>query len=502
MASFKNRGQLPRLKRETRSQRGLMSLLRRNRMPQLNSGYYTTSTRRSRSGLIWGLAAAGLALLILVLAAPVWLPAVRWVLPDRYIMAYAPENVQLMIFDIDPDRQVPTPEVADTGAADSLIEGIAEQPTATPPIAVPGGAEATPAIARPADSTYGYVQPTAVAIAPTPTVTPAAAAAVDPRAVDHDNVADLSQVDELLTGFTFYQQTGSNNCGPASFSTMISYWGVDVSMSEARAFLKPNPDDPNVRTDEMVKLAESLGYHMLVRDNGTRETLKKFILAGYPVMIETGYDPEPETYGWMSHFLTLVGFSERTKEFIAMDTYRRPNWSYPYEEIETYWRQFNRRYLIAYRPDQAAAVASIIGEDMDDTTMWTSSMHQAQSELSVDREDPFAWFNLGTSLTHLGRYEDAALAFDEARQIGLPGRFLWYQFTPFEAYLQAGRYEDVETLADSVLSQIATEEPFYYKGMAYLAQGDEEEAARQFRMALRYNSHYDAAQNALAGLEE
>lgn len=447
---------------------------------------------------MWGAAAGVLALLILVLTASVWLPAIRRVVPDRYIMAYAPERLQLIIFDIDPDRQVPTPELPeDSSAAAGLLGDFAPLPTHTPTPTLP---PMTPVPVTP--GVTGYLQPTAVPIAPTPTVTPAAAAAVDARAVDRENKADLSHVDALLTGFNFQQQTGANNCGPASFATMISYWGIDIRMEEARGFLKPNPDDPNVRPDEMVKYAETLGYHMIVRDNGTREVLKKFILAGYPVMIETGYDPEPETYGWMSHFLTLVGFSEQTQEFIAMDTYRRPNWSYPYEEIDHFWRQFNRRYLVAYRPDQAVAVASIIGENMDDTTMWTNAMRTAQSELSLDREDPFAWFNLGTSLTGLARYEDATLAFDEARKLGLPGRFLWYQFSPLEAYLQAGRYEDVNTLADAVLAQIPTEEPFYYKGMALLAQGEKAEAAKQFRMALRYNSNYEAAKLALASVEQ
>ena len=47
--------------------------------------------------------------------------------------------------------------------------------------------------------------------------------------------------------------------------------------------------------------------------------------------------------------------------------------------------------------------------------------------------------------------EEAAAAFDQARQIGLPWRMLWYQFGPFEAYYETGRYDEVIALADATL---------------------------------------------------
>ena len=430
----------------------------------------------------------GLSALLLAVAAPYWLPLIRHVVPDGYIMAYAPSAIQRMVFEIDVSEQVPVPvSVAeDSSGADALLLEVA--PTATPTL-VP---EVAPSNAQ--QQGGGYVQPTAVAIAPTPTVTPAYSPPVDSRAEDRENSADLGEVEHLLTGFEFEQQ-GLNNCGPASLRVMMSYWGVKFSEEEAASFLKPVADDPNVRPDEMAAFAAQLDYEITVRVDGDFDILKRFILAGYPVMIETGYDPEPETVGWTSHYLTLVGFSN--EGFIAMDTYRRPNWFYPYSEIDYYWRQFNRRYLVAYRPDQASAVSSIIGEDMDDATMYQNGVFTAQAELSFNRDDPFGWFNLGSSLNGLGRYEEATQAFDEARRLGLPWRFLWYQFTPYEAYLNAGRFDEVIVLADAVLEKRAIEEAFYYKGLALAAMGEDSDARTQLGLALRYNRNYEAAQLAL-----
>ena len=39
----------------------------------------------------------------------------------------------------------------------------------------------------------------------------------------------------------------------------------------------------------------------------------------------------------------------------------------------------------------------------------------------------FAWFNLGSDLVYFDRYEEAALAYDKARELGLPLRMFRYQ---------------------------------------------------------------------------
>ncbi|MBN1430371.1 MAG: tetratricopeptide repeat protein [Anaerolineae bacterium] len=499
MAWFKGPGQLPELRNYTSSKRsGGSNLNRRGRLPQI--GGYGQRRQRGQLGPIPLIVGGTLVVLCLVLTARLWLPAVSWFIPDRYIMAYAPQSLQVIIFQIDPSEIIPTPKSVDESAAMSLLETpLPQEPIATSP---PG---TEPAVVGPVgEASAGYQQPTPIAVLPTPTMTPIyAQAASDPRAQDRENIADLSHVSHLLTGFNWIRQ-GANNCGPASISVLMSYWGVEFTQEEAASFLKPNPEDPNVSPEEIAALVATKGYHTMIRVNGNIETLKLFILAGYPILIETGYDPEPDVVGWTSHYLTLTGFSDTDQGFIAMDTYRRPNWFYPYSEIDQYWRQFNRRYIIVYRPDQAAAVGSIVGEEVNDTTMYTNALKTAQLELSLDRSDPFGWFNMGSSLTGLGRYEDAVSAFDQARNLGLPSRFLWYQFTLFEAYLKVGGdYNDqVIVLANDVLSKKQSEEAFYYKGMAYQAQGNLDDARKQFNQALRFNKNYEAAEQALEAISE
>ncbi|MGD2178960.1 MAG: hypothetical protein PVG71_14195, partial [Anaerolineae bacterium] len=104
------------------------------------------------------------------------------------------------------------------------------------------------------------------------------------------------------------------------------------------------------------------------------------------------------------------------------------------------------------------------------------------------------------SLTSLGLHEEAAAAYDQARQLGLHYRMLWYQFGPYESYYAAGRYEDVIALAEATLASARNlEESYYWRGRARLALGDVEGARSDFNTALRYHEGWLPA---VAALEE
>lgn len=510
---FKRNEQVPRIKRSTtRSERKRGKLLQERKLISVpsrprrrlrgdllaRSGSHnlrqlpqtSSYTRRSRKPRYFSplLIIIALSVILLALTASLWLPAIGRIIPKQYIAAYAPQPVQDMVFQIDVNEKIPTPSGYAEGQAETLLEGISA-PTPTAYDLQPTLSTENPA---------GYIQPTPVPIAPTPTVTPFYVQQVDPRADDVDNSADLSTAQHLLTGFTWEKSQGWNNCGPASLRVFMSYWDVEMTEIEVATFLKPHPDDPNVRPDELAAYVNTYGYDATIRVNGTVDQLKQFIMAGYPVMVETGYDPEPDRVGWTSHFLTLTGFTD--EGFIAMDTYRRPNWLYTYDELDYYWRQFNRRYIIFHRPDQGVAVNSLVGTHINDEVMYESARYAAQLELGLDRNDPFGWANLGASLVGLGDYENAVSAYNQARQIGLPWRYLWYQFEAYEAYMGVGAYDEVIALADSVLQKTGSEEAYYFKGIALIASGDTDAGRRQLELALRFNKRYEAARIALETL--
>lgn len=404
-----------------------------------------------------------LLLLGLAVSMPLWLPPlVRTLMLDRYVDTYAPDFVREMVFEVDVSETLPTAVPVAPVTPDALLDGILPTPTSGPTH------EATVAAT-------GEVVETA-------TATPALTAAFK------------------LEPFTHTYQ-GWNNCGPATLTTTLSYWNLGVTQADVAGYVKPNPEDRNVRPDELAAYVRSVGYDAIVRADGDLLLLKRILSAGYPVLIEKGFDPEPDRLGWMGHYLLLTGYSDADAAFSAMDSYLGPDTVEPYDATDQFWRHFNRTYIVVFPAEDRSKVEAIIGPEMDDTNMYNNAIRTAQGELAVNPNDAFGWFNIGSSLTALGDYMNAAQAFDQARSIGVPWRMLWYQFGPYEAYLHMQRYEDVLLLGEVILADNPySEEAYYYRGLAYRGRGENEYARNQFRLALRNNSNYTAAQQALEAL--
>jgi tetratricopeptide (TPR) repeat protein len=128
-------------------------------------------------------------------------------------------------------------------------------------------------------------------------------------------------------------------------------------------------------------------------------------------------------------------------------------------------------------------------------------MARQETAALAGQDQAFAWFNLGTSLTLAADWAGAAVAYDAARQAGLPWRMLWYQHGPLAAYYQAGRYAEVITLADATLAQAdGLEEVYFWRGRARLAQGDQAGAVADWRAAAHFNRNYTAPAEALGAL--
>lgn len=298
----------------------------------------------------------------------------------------------------------------------------------------------------------------------------------------------------LLQGVR-HEYQGWNNCAPSSMGMVLSYYGRTEAQKEVAPFLKSDPNDKNVSPDEFTAYAESIGFQAHVGVGGDLDLLKRLLVAGFPVIVEFWFEPEPND--GMGHYRVLFGYDDRSETFRAHDSYVGPNVTVAYTDLDSEWQVFNRSYVVVYPSESQAAVEEILTERNRGRQMWEQAMRIAQQELSQDENNAFAWFNLGTSALRLGDTRMAAEAFDWARQRGLPWRMLWYQFGPFEAYWAQGRYQDVIALADAHLQQTSAEEWYYWRGRAREMTGDRAGARSDYTAAIALNSNYAAAKEAL-----
>jgi tetratricopeptide (TPR) repeat protein len=301
-----------------------------------------------------------------------------------------------------------------------------------------------------------------------------------------------------------------NNCGPATLAMALSYWGWKGDQRDTAAVLKPNPRDKNVMPYEMQSYVEDdAGLKAAIRYGGDLDTLKRFIAAGFPVVVEKGFEVPKE--GWMGHYEVLTGYNDVKQAFTAQDSYIGPDLPVKYTELAQFWRHFDYIFLVIYPAERESEVMALLGPLADETASFQAAALKASNEIySLEgRELFFAWYNRGTSLVKLQDYAGAAQAYDRAWTLYAnipekerPWRMLWYQTGPYFAYYYTGRYWDVINLATSTIdyaSEPAIEESFYWRGMARLSNGDTSGAIDDFKETLIWHPDF---QPGLAELQQ
>ncbi|MBT3190722.1 MAG: hypothetical protein HN736_11205 [Anaerolineae bacterium] len=311
-----------------------------------------------------------------------------------------------------------------------------------------------------------------------------------------------------------------NYCGPANLTMALKFWGWEGNRDDVAKAIKPGVDDEdldfiqrgltdkNVMPYEMADFAsEQNGYSALWLYGGELDLLKRFIAAGFPVVVEKGYYETDLNgkYSWMGHYQFVTGYNNVAELFIVQDTYNDgPNFPIEYELFEEEWRWFNYLFMVVYPSEREQEIHSLLGLWQDEIWANQHALEIAESEIQTpidDLNEFFSWFNKGTSLVKLQRYAEAAAAYDNAfalyaelEQEKRPYRIMWYQTGPYWAYFYAGRYQDVINLANTTLNETISkptlEESLYWRAMAEYALGDYVSAFADMREAVRLNPHF------------
>ncbi len=338
----------------------------------------------------------------------------------------------------------------------------------------------------------------------------------------------------LLSGI-YCEQQKMNNCGPATLSMYLSYYGDwEDDQRTVAAALKPRLEDVNVMPYEIADFVnEHTAKRALWRYGGDLQTIRALISAGFPVMIERGYQPYSlRDGGWLGHYNLLIGYNDERETLTAHDSYLMifPPWGgkitpdqfgtfagfdFYYTEMEQKWRAFNYVFMVVYPPEREDEIINLLGPLATDEGACRIAYDRAMQEtasLSDMREQFFAWFNAGTSQVCLEDYETAAAAYDTAfgiypniTQSDRPYRMLWYASGPYAAYYYSARYQDVINLANQTLGYMADpvlEESYYWRALAYYALGDTTRAVADLRTSLKHHPGFAPSVDMLQQISE
>lgn len=353
---------------------------------------------------------------------------------------------------------------------------------------------ALPVTPRPVTPTADATAISAPVIDLTPSVTPAATFAPLPAQAS-------------IASPPFEYQT-PNNCGPAVLSMALHIYGWEGDQGDIAEFIKPNIKDRNVNPEELrYYVRTQAGWlNLEYRVGGGIELLKRLLAANYPVMVEsvTSLDPNdalfPDDDLWAAHYLLLTGYNDSARTFTIQDSYRGADMTISYSKLEEEWKPFNNLYIVMYFPEFEEEMKALLASDWDPDLNRQNTLAASQAAAAINPADAFAWFNYGSNLTYFERYEEAALAYDKAREIGLPLRMFRYQFGPFLAYFHSGRNDDLLVLTKYAIDITnMSEETWLWYGYGLYRKGDNAGALKAWQKADSINPKFfeDQARKAM-----
>lgn len=294
-----------------------------------------------------------------------------------------------------------------------------------------------------------------------------------------------------------------NNCGPATVSMILSYYGINKSQQEIGEQLRPyqNPkgdnDDKTIFPQEFADYIKGLGLLSYYRVAGDLELLKLFINNDFPVVVKQWLHKDED----IGHFRIVRGYKGSKKFLITDDSYDGPNRKILDEDFLNLWQPFNYAYIVVATEEKKEVVEAILAERTNSDFAYNRAVEVALKELEEDPNSMYPLFNLSTSYYHLKDYQKSVEYFEKVEK-RLPRRMMWYQIEPILAYKELKNYERVFELTTKILTtgNLAFSELYQIRGEIYLAQGKIGEAQGQFERALRYNENYLPAKEALESL--
>jgi len=306
--------------------------------------------------------------------------------------------------------------------------------------------------------------------------------------------------DITLSNGSYHIFQSFNNCGPAALSMALRFYRINVSQEIIGQALRPyqilggDNDDKSVTLEEVAEKSKEYGLIPYLRPMGNDEIIKQFIANGMPIIARTWTKPNED----IGHFRVVKGYDDNRGVFIQDDSLQGHDLEYSYAEFDELWKKFNFEYLVLVPKEKQKLAEQIIGNDIDEKTVWTKAVENSKKEIAINPQDSDARFNLSVAYYHLGEHQKSVDEFEKVES-KLSFRTLWYQIEPLKSYFELGNDDKVLTITNQILNNEnrAFSELYILRGKVYLKQGNSDLAKQEFEKAVLYNSNLKEAQDLL-----
>lgn len=294
-----------------------------------------------------------------------------------------------------------------------------------------------------------------------------------------------------------------NNCGPASLSMALSFYGINESQEVIGQALRPyqvpggDNDDKSVTLEELAEYSKKHGFIPYHRPMGNPEIVSQFIANDIPVIARTWLAVNED----IGHYRVIKGYDLEAETFLQDDSLQNKNLTYSFDEFNAIWKKFNYEFLVLVPPEKNDLARQILGNHSEKEIAWESAVENSISDLESDASDVDARFNLSVAYHNIGEYEKSVEEFEKIEN-ALSFRTLWYQIEPIQSYFELENYERVFEITNQILNNQnrAFSELYVIRGKIYLERGETELARQEFQNAVFYNVNNQEAKELLESI--
>lgn len=125
----------------------------------------------------------------------------------------------------------------------------------------------------------------------------------------------------MLSGLPDTRQSTEYSCGAASLQSVLAYYGRDINEENLRELLDTTPES-GTYPDDIVRVAEELGFNATVKENLTLEDLEASLKEGVPVIVDgqawrsISQSNESWSSDWENgHWMVVIGMDRENVYF-------------------------------------------------------------------------------------------------------------------------------------------------------------------------------------------